>query len=146
MTRIALKCQEVPVLHPPDEVVGITIRAEINRMVSSELALLADPELEILFYRKYYERQLMQIDLRGHEKEGRGPLVIVLDSSGSMIWLLGAKLSKEVWAKAVMLALLAIARKQKRDAVVYHFSSVDGRGKKQLKSFLFPKGEGTPQQ
>jgi uncharacterized protein with von Willebrand factor type A (vWA) domain len=45
----------------------------------------------------------------------------------------------EVWSKAVMLALLSIARLQKRDLAVIHFS-----GPNDLRVDLFPKGQATP--
>jgi hypothetical protein len=48
-------------------------------------------------------------------------------------------LSGEVWSKAVVLALLSIARLQKRDLAVIHFS-----GPNDLRLDLFPKGEAAP--
>ena len=46
---------------------------------------------------------------------------------------------KEAWSKSVMLGLLAIARRQKRDLAVIHFS-----GPNQLQASVFPKGESSP--
>ena len=46
---------------------------------------------------------------------------------------------KEAWSKSVMLGLLAIARRQKRDLAVIHFSGPD-----QLQASVFPKGESSP--
>ena len=46
---------------------------------------------------------------------------------------------KEAWSKSVMLGLLAIARRQKRDLAVIHFS-----GPNQLQARVFPKGESSP--
>lgn len=48
-------------------------------------------------------------------------------------------MTKEVWSKAVMLALQSIARMQKRDFAVIHFS-----GTGNLHVDLFPKGKSTP--
>jgi uncharacterized protein with von Willebrand factor type A (vWA) domain len=103
-----------------------------------EIALLSDPGLEDLFYLKFAERGLMQYDLIGHEPEGQGPIIIAIDESGSMTENYGG-LSGEVWSKAVMLALLSIARLQKRDLAVIHFS-----GPEELRFDLFPKGEASP--
>jgi uncharacterized protein with von Willebrand factor type A (vWA) domain len=137
LTRIALECQKVRVLHPPDEVVGITIGDDLSKLLPQELVLLTDPDLELLFYQRYLEKSLMQIDMRGSEKQGRGDLIVSVDSSGSMAWTLGtASYSKEAWAKAVALALLAIARKQKRNLVMIHYAEHS-----QLKTYTFPKGE-----
>jgi uncharacterized protein with von Willebrand factor type A (vWA) domain len=80
----------------------------------------------------------MQYDLIGHEPEGQGPIIVAIDESGSMMTDYGG-LTGEVWSKAVMLALLSIARLQKRDLAVIHFS-----GPNDLRLDLFPKGEATP--
>ena len=139
MTRIALATQKSKIKHPPDEIVGITIGDDLAKMRPFETALLADPLLEDLFYKKYADKALMQLDMRGSEKQGRGPVIVALDSSGSMGAMLGTNATREAWSKAVMLALLAIARKQKRDFAVLHFSSPG-----QMKAFEFPKGESKP--
>jgi uncharacterized protein with von Willebrand factor type A (vWA) domain len=54
---------------------------------------------------------------------------------------LGRGPSKDAWAKAVTLALLAVARKQKRDVAVVHFS-----GTGQVKIHEFARGETSPAQ
>ncbi len=137
-SRIALQQQKTRVKHPPDEITSITAGCEIERLLPSEIALLADPDLEDLFYFKFAERGLMQYDLIGHEPQGQGPIIIAIDESGSMTTDYGG-MTGEVWSKAVMLALLSIARLQKRDLAVIHFSGPDD-----LRLDLFPKGEATP--
>ncbi len=139
-TRIALQQQKTRVKHPPDEITSITTGCEIERLLPSEIALLADPSLEDFFYLKFAERSLMQYDLIGHEPEGQGPIILAVDESESMSWLCGP-MTKEVWSKAVMLALLSIARLQKRDFVVIHFS-----GESNIKVEVFPKGQATAQE
>jgi uncharacterized protein with von Willebrand factor type A (vWA) domain len=80
----------------------------------------------------------MQYDLIGHEPQGQGPIIVALDESDSMTS--GCEgLTREIWSKAVMLALLSIARLQRRDFAVIHFS-----GAQDLKVSLFPKGEAKP--
>jgi uncharacterized protein with von Willebrand factor type A (vWA) domain len=137
-TRLALKQQKTRVRHPPDEVTSITAGDEIQRLLAGELALLADPELEGLFHLRFTEKSLAQYDLVGHEAEGQGPIIIALDESGSM----GAPcdgMTAEVWSKSVTLALLSVARLQKRDLAVIHFAADS-----QLKAEVFPRGEATP--
>jgi uncharacterized protein with von Willebrand factor type A (vWA) domain len=136
-TRIALQQQKTRVKHPPGEISSITTGCEIERLLPSEVALLADPRLEDLFYLKFAERSLMQYDLTGHEPEGQGPIILAVDESESMSWPCGP-MTKEVWSKAVMLALLSIARLQKRDFAVIHFS-----GESDTKVEVFPKGQAT---
>ncbi|MBI5546863.1 MAG: VWA domain-containing protein, partial [Deltaproteobacteria bacterium] len=54
--------------------------------------------------------------LRGDDRHGRGPVVVCVDGSGSMSG------GRELWAKAVALALLEIARRQGRKARAIVFS------------------------
>lgn len=138
-TRIALAVQRSKVQHPPDEVTNITFGDDLELVLPGELALLADPELEDLFFLRFAEKSLLQYELIGSEKQGRGPIIVALDESYSMASAIaGSTVSKELWSKAVTLALLAIARLQQRDFVVIHFSS---HGQMQL--HRFPKGAGS---
>jgi uncharacterized protein with von Willebrand factor type A (vWA) domain len=137
-TRIALQQQKTRVMHPPDEITSITTGIEIERLLPSEIALLADTDLEDLFYLRFAERGLMQYDMIGHEPEGQGPIIIAIDESGSMTTDYGG-MTGEVWSKAVMLALLSVARLQKRDLAVIHFSGPDD-----LRVDIFSKGQATP--
>ena len=135
--RIALACQKSKIKHPPDEVVGIRIGDDLFKTLPAELAQLSDPVLSTWFYKKFAEGQLLQLDMIGSEKQGRGPIIVALDSSGSMSAPLGEH-TKEPWSKAVMLALLAIAKLQKRDFAVIHFSDPE------IEVYEYPKGEVDP--
>jgi hypothetical protein len=96
-TRIALQQQKTRVKHPPDEITSITTGANIERLLPSEIALLAEPDLEDLFYLRFAERGLMQYDLIGHEPHGQGPIIIAIDESGSMTTDYGG-MTGEVWS------------------------------------------------
>src|SRR5262247_4362543 len=113
--------QQSRVNHPPSEITSITIGNDLTHLLPGEVALLGDPDLEDLFYLKFAERRLLQYELEGRESEGRGPIILALDESGSMSETLGGVV-KEAWSKSVMLGLLAIAHHQKRDLAVIHFS------------------------
>lgn len=115
--RIAWQQQRAKVKHPPDEITSVTLGNELARILPSELALLSIPQLEELFYLKYAEASLAQYDLIGHEPQGQGPIILAIDESGSMAADYGG-VTGEVWSKAVMLALLSIARLQGRDFAV----------------------------
>lgn len=136
--RIALSVQKTKVDYPPSQITSITIGADLAHVLPGELALLADPVTEDLFFLKFAERRLLQYELIGYEPEGRGPIILAVDESGSMRNLCGP-MTKEVWSKAVMLALQSIARRQQRDFAVIHFS-----GTGNLRVDLFPKGNSTP--
>ena len=140
-TRIALDVQKTRVRHPPTEIASIGMGRDLIEVLPSEFAPLADPALEDIFYYRYAMGQLLQYHLTGLEAQGQGPIIVALDNSGSMSEPCGrGGLTKEVWSKGVALALLAIARLQRRDLAVIHFSAE--RQPEQLAVHRFPKGQG----
>lgn len=100
-----------------EEVVDVELGDEIEVIMPSEKLLLMDELTELEFMRRYQEKALLQYSQRGSEDAGYGPLIICRDESGSMNG------QKNIWAQAVCLALIAIARKEKRDAMVIAFAS-----------------------
>lgn len=100
-----------------EETVDVTLGNETELLLPSEKMLLLDPTTELEFMRRYQERSLLQYEQRGTEDAGYGPLIVVRDESGSMSG------QKNIWAAAVSLALISIARKEKRDAAVIGFGS-----------------------
>lgn len=98
------------------EVYRVGRGAELGRLLPSELAALRHPLRRRDFLRRLLEGELSQYDLRGDDRHGRGPVVVCVDGSGSMS---GAR---ELWAKAVSLALLDVARRQGRRARAIVFS------------------------
>ena len=143
LTRIALAVQKAKVKHPPDEIASIEIGNNVARMLPSELCLLADPELEDLFILKFIEKRLTQYELIHHEPQGRGPIILAIDESGSMNEpaVPEEHITKEVWAKGIALALMAIARLQKRDIAIIHFAS-----RNQIKTQFFIKGQASAEE
>lgn len=139
MKNIAFAIQKSKSDKSKSEINSITTGRNIARLLPSEMGLLSDPDLENLFYLRYAQRRLHQYQLEGKEKQGQGPIIVALDSSGSMKDSDYTGMTREVWSKSVMLALLAIARKQQRDMTVLHFAGVSYH----LKEFRFPKGEGS---
>jgi uncharacterized protein with von Willebrand factor type A (vWA) domain len=87
----------------------------IDRLLPSELVALSDPTRALDFGRRFLEGQLLQYKLTGKERQGRGPIVVCVDDSGSM------RGEKEVWAKGMAIALVDIAVRQKRDCLVVNF-------------------------
>ena len=124
--------------HAPDEITSITRGADLAHLLPSEFALLTDGTLEDLFYLKLAEGQLNQYELVGNEPQGQGPVILALDGSGSMSLSLDGAVTKEVWSKAVMLAVLAIANKQGRECAVIQFGTA-------IRTWRFPKGPVDPQ-
>lgn len=129
--RLALGEQARKIVHGTEEVHDIVMGSDIPHVLPSELAMLADPVTEKLFYKKFVERELLQYELRGTEKVARGAIICMVDNSGSMTG------DREIWAKGVALALLNIANKQNRDFYGIHFSS----SYDPLKEWYFPRGK-----
>ncbi|MBM4257496.1 MAG: VWA domain-containing protein [Deltaproteobacteria bacterium] len=102
-----------------EELFEVGIGAEVSRLLPTELMTLHHPILRKDFTRRFVDNELLLYSLRGIEEKGKGPVVVCLDGSSSMIG------DKEVWAKALTLTLLEIARRQRRLFRAICFSSAD---------------------
>lgn len=100
-----------------EEIVNVTVGDDLSLILPHELATLRHPLLKREFQRKFHEQSLLQYETEGTESAGRGPVVICLDGSGSMGGM------PNEWARSVALALVTIARREKRDACIIEFSS-----------------------
>jgi uncharacterized protein with von Willebrand factor type A (vWA) domain len=98
------------------EVYRVGRGSDLGRLLPSELCALRHPLRRRDFLRRLHEDEIAQYDLRGDDRHGRGPMVVCLDGSGSMSG------PRELWAKAVALALLDIARRQGRRTRALVFS------------------------
>jgi len=102
----------------PDELTDVEIGDDLARTIPAELAQLAHPTLKKLFAKKFVEKTLIQYRLEENPKEAKGPIVVCVDVSGSM-----GHGGRDIWSKAIALAMLQIATDQKRDCVVISFSN-----------------------
>ena len=102
-------------IHGIDEIVDIGISSDIAHMLPTELVKLI--EFPDLFYQDFLEGKLLTYNLKGVEQLGRGPIICCVDDSGSM----GG--NREEWAKAVVLAMMALAQKQRRGFGVIFFDT-----------------------
>jgi len=91
--------------------------SELGRLIPAELIALHHPGLRADFLRRLLEAEVLQYRLREDEQKGRGPMVVCIDVSSSM------QGDKELWAKAVSLTLMDIARRQRRLFRAVLFSS-----------------------
>ena len=108
LKRIAARKQRERVIHGADEIADVEQGCDLGRLLPAELARLSHPTLRLAFLRDFTERQCLQYQLRGNEEKGRGPIVVLLDKSGSMDW------ERDEWATAVALAMLSVARRERR--------------------------------
>lgn len=104
------------------EVDSIETGDELSRMLGSELMLLvSDDEVdELMFCQRFADKQCLQLKLSGKEEKQQGPIVFVVDTSGSQN-------PYEVMTKATVLAMLEVAKIQKRSFGVVWFDSTVSR-------------------
>lgn len=84
MKLLAAKKQRTKTTDAATEIYSVTTGNDLAHLVPSELVKLVVPELKPLFLKGYSEKTLLQYELNSKEKQGRGPIVVCLDSSGSM--------------------------------------------------------------
>ncbi len=121
----------------PHDTRGVERSGDIARMLPSEAVLFIRPALRLLWHAKRAERALATYHVRGVEKEQliaddagieardaerkrkkqhRGPIIVCLDTSGSM------QGAPETIAKAVTLEAIRIANAENRECFLYAFS------------------------
>lgn len=88
---------------------------DVQRLLAQEHTLLADPDTELLLDARLIEKQAALYAQRGKAFEERGPIVVLLDESGSMSG------ERQQWACGVALALIELAQKQRRGWCVAHY-------------------------
>lgn len=103
-----------------EEVTGLESGGDISRVIPTELMRLDIPELEMDFLRRFVESQCLCREFEAEERVGLGPIVIVIDESGSMTG------PRNESAKAIALTLAWIARKQGRWCGLVAFSGDSG--------------------
>lgn len=104
------------------EVDSIETGDEISRLLGSELLLLVseDEAEQLMFYQRYADKGCLQLKLSGKEEKQQGPIVFCVDTSGSQN-------PYEIMTKATVLAMLEVARIQKRSFGVVFFDSTVSR-------------------
>jgi uncharacterized protein with von Willebrand factor type A (vWA) domain len=121
----------------PHDTRGVERSGDIARMLPSEAILFMRPALRLLWHAKRAERALATYRVRGvqqerliaddagaeardaerrKKKQDRGPIIVCLDTSGSM------QGAPETVAKAVTLEAVRIATAEKRECFLYAFS------------------------
>lgn len=110
-----------------DELFGINKSGNISRILPSELLNLEDENLKYLFYAKYLENSLLTYEIKGKDEiekneteekiSNKGPIVVCLDTSGSM------KGTPLLRAKALVLSITKILREENRELYVILFGA-----------------------
>lgn len=89
---------------------------KLNKILNSEKIKLVEKDTELLFYKDYLNKSLLQYKTAGISKN-KGPIILCLDISGSMTG------KKEKWAKAVAIATILLALKHKRKCKIICFNN-----------------------
>ena len=110
----------------PEEFSDVTLGDDWHVFVPHELGFLVHPALRYDFFLRVIDRRVVQYDPQSAEKSGRGPVVVCVDTSGSMAG------SRDISAKAASLALHSMARRTDRPFAEILFSSPG-----EVMSFLF---------
>lgn len=111
----------------PSDIEGITVGNDITSLLPSELAQMTDNDLSALFAYKFATRKLQTFRYKSqvlnpthklelHRARQNGPMVVCLDTSGSMSGI------PERIAHSLIVKLLQIALKQDRDFLLIAFS------------------------
>ena len=100
--------------------VGIEYGNDIDKILTSEYALLTTPETEVLFYKNYAENRLKQYKEVEKISKGRGNIIFIGDESSSIR-------GKEYWLKALAIALMDIAISDNRNFVYIPFGRKVGK-------------------
>lgn len=116
MRRLALGKRRLRTRAAASELSDVTTGSDLVRVLPHELLKLTDPLLALDFLRAFVERSLVQYDLIGKEREGRGPVVVLIDDSDSMDG------PPATFARAAALALADIALLDRRPCRLVRFS------------------------
>lgn len=106
-----------------EEMCGVTLGRDLANLLPQELAMLNDPDLELLFDLKYIQNRLFCFEKQGfdtpkeQQEKTKGAMIICVDTSGSM------QGTPEYLAKALTLYLATKADMQSRACYLINFSS-----------------------
>lgn len=102
------------------DIAGVSTGNDLSSVLPSELALLADPRTDSLFFKNYVTKKLQVFSSvsRGHKgkKKQDGPIIICLDTSSSMAG------EPMLVAKALTIAVCIIAQRRHRKVLVIKYS------------------------
>jgi Uncharacterized protein containing a von Willebrand factor type A (vWA) domain len=105
---------------------------KLPQVLSSEFALLAQRETQILFARKLQQKRLKQYRRREPIYKGSGDIIFCKDESSSM------EGDNHAWASALALTMLQVAVHERRKFVLIHFA-----GEGQMQTDVFEPGKYT---
>lgn len=121
------------------EIKSVTNGSSIQDALSSDKMNLCNDITKKDFYRRMTENQLLIYEKESIKQKNKGPIIVCIDTSGSMGGY-GSNCNDPIdWAKAMGVAILEIAQMQHRDfACIMYDSEVNAK-------FIIEKDENNPQ-
>lgn len=116
LRQVLTREQANKIMRAPGATIGISHGNSLSLMLPTEAASLLDPDLELLFYKKFVDRALLQRKTEGIDRGGDGPIIFCMDVSGSMTPLLLE------WTFALGGAIGFAAAKRGRDVAYVYYS------------------------
>ncbi len=133
LERVAASKRRSLVKPSVGEIHGVGMGDDLSRILPSELVQLKHSKLRLSLLARILEHRALSYALQGKEPLARGPIVILLDESSSM-----RNGGRDIWSKAVCLALLSTATKQRRAFCVIAFNGAV------IREVSIEPGKGTP--
>lgn len=121
--RVAASSQRRKTTNVLDTRSGVSFGNDMSRVLPHELAIMDDVDLELDFYRRFSESQLLEWEVTGVEPQGKGPVIWMIDESGSMSSPCSDGGSKFEHAKAMALSAAWVAQHQNRWICLVGWSS-----------------------
>ena len=101
----------------PAEVYSVTLGNDVSRLLPSESGQLGVAGLDLPVLYRIASKKAAVYAVRGDRPASKGPLVFLLDESGSMHG------PRNEWSKAAAIAIARVAAEDKRPVAVVHFST-----------------------
>lgn len=106
-----------------EDVIDLELGADPSRIIASELARFGVEELSTLAWVDFVERRMPQIQVEGSEPRSNGPILVGIDSSGSMECDSGLGMNRVKLAVVLLMSLVRIADIQHRKLWALGFDS-----------------------
>lgn len=113
----AARKQRTKVTQERSEIISIKLGDDLRHLVASEIGQLSLPQSRPFVLERISEKRALQYELGGKSTKVRGPIVFLIDNSGSM----GGK--RNEWAVGAGMAMMEVARIQRRGFVVAFFDA-----------------------
>lgn len=96
---------------------SVELGNQLESVLPSDKMKLNHSVLKKDFYQRYLSKQLIQYKKKKDKPRGKGPIIACIDCSGSM------EGDNELWSKAVGLAMLQLAKQQRRTFIGILYSN-----------------------